>query len=303
MSAHSGAARRAGIAVALGAFMLWGLMPLYWHALKAVPALQVVLHRILWGAVFVCGWLWLRRGAAWWQTLARRPRTLAWLALSGALIAFNWGLYIWGVSNGHVIETSLGYFINPMLNVLVGVVFLHERMRRMQWLSVAIALIGVLWLTLRFGSIPWIALSLACSFSLYGLIRKHLAVDAIAGLGMESAYLFLPALVGLAWLEACGQSGLLSGHGWRIDGLLILGGALTALPLIGFSHAVRTVPLSVIGLLQYVAPTLQFLLGVFVFGEMFDRTRAIGFAFIWTGLLVFIGDGLWRARRLRQVPT
>jgi chloramphenicol-sensitive protein RarD len=217
--------------------------------------------------------------------------------LSGALIGFNWSLYIWAVNAGHVVESSLGYFINPLLNVVLGVAFLHERLSRAQWASVALATAGVVWLTVQYGQPPWIAICLALSFALYGLLRKLLAIDAVAGLGVESVYLFLPALAVLVWGEAHGQGGFFDAWGAGLDALLIIGGALTALPLIGFAFAVRRVPLSVVGLLQYIAPTLQFLTGVFIFHEAFDQSRLIGFAFIWLGLAIFALDGLLRSRR------
>lgn len=288
---------RKGLWAAVGAFVLWGVMPLYWHALGAVPSLQIVLHRIAWSAVFVCGWLFLRQGSGWLRGVLAQPRLAGMLACSGLLIAFNWGLYIWAVNAGHVVETSLGYFINPLLNVLIGVLFLRERLTAMQWLSVGIAATGVLWLTFNYGSFPWIALALAGSFALYGLIRKLAAVDSVVGLGVESAYLFLPAVAGLAWFQAHGQGGFGAGFGAWTSTLLVAAGVLTALPLVGFAYAVRRVPLSTIGLLQYIAPTLQFLIGVFAFHEPFGRDRAIGFAFIWTALAVFAADGLLRARR------
>jgi len=213
------------------------------------------------------------------------------------LIAFNWGLYIWAVNAGHVVESSMGYFINPLVSVLFGVLFLRERLTRMQWASVALASAGVLWLTLQYGHPPWIAMGLALSFALYGLIRKLAAVDSVAGLGVESVYLFLPALAVLLWGEAHGSGGFVGGWGLGLDALLVVGGALTALPLIGFAYAVRRVPLSSVGLLQYIAPTIQFLIGVLVFGEAFDRTRAVGFACIWVALLLFAADGLLRNQR------
>lgn len=299
MNAAYADARR-GLWIAAASFVLWGLMPLYWHLLKAVPSLQIVVHRIVWSAVLVIGWLtWQQRG--WLRAALARPRAAWMLALSGTLIAFNWGLYIWAVNAGHVVESSLGYFINPLVSVLFGVVFLHERLRPAQWLSVALASAGVLWLTVHYGQPPWIAIGLALSFALYGLIRKLVAVDSIPGLGVESVYLFLPALAVLLWAEGHGSGGFVPRpdvHTWGlgVDALLILGGALTALPLIGFAYAVRRAPLSVVGLMQYIAPTLQFLLGVLVFGEAFDRDRAVGFGFIWIALALFTVDGLWRTR-------
>ncbi|RPE79742.1 EamA family transporter RarD [Vulcaniibacterium tengchongense] len=297
MSAAAAAERRSGLLVAAAAFVLWGLMPLFWHLLKAVPSLQIVAHRIVWGALMVGAWLLWKQGRGWLRAILARPRAAGMLALSGLLIAFNWGLYIWAVNAGHVVETSLGYFINPLLNVVLGVAFLHERLNRTQWAAVGLATAGVAWLALRYGQPPWIALALALSFGLYGLVRKLVAVDAVAGLGAESVYLFLPALALMLWGESHGMGGFLGGWGWRLDLLLVLGGALTALPLIGFAYAVRRVPLSVVGLMQYIAPTLQFLLGVLFFREPFDATRAFGFACIWAGLAVFAGEGLWRSRR------
>jgi chloramphenicol-sensitive protein RarD len=267
-----------------------------------VPSLQIVAHRVVWSTLLVVAWLLWKSGRGWLRAALARPRAAWMLALSGALIGFNWSLYIWAVNAGHVVESSLGYFINPLLNVVLGVVFLHERLSRVKWLAVAFAAAGVAWLTVQFGQPPWIAICLALSFALYGLLRKLLAIDAVAGLGVESVYLFLPAIAVVAWGEMHGQGGFLPLNGvdaWGAgaDALLIFGGALTALPLIGFAFAVRRVPLSVVGLLQYIAPTLQFLTGVFVFHEAFDQQRLVGFVLIWIGLAIFASESVWRARR------
>ncbi|RYZ72210.1 MAG: EamA family transporter RarD [Lysobacteraceae bacterium] len=288
---------RRGLWVAAGSFAIWGLMPLYWHLLKAVPSLQIVMHRIVWSALLVVAWLCWKSGLQWLREVLARPRVAAMLALSGVLIAFNWGLYIWAVNAGHVVETSLGYFINPLLNVVLGVLLLRERLSPAQWVSVAVAAVGVLWLTFNYGSFPWIALSLAASFGFYGFIRKLAVVDSVPGLAIESLYLFLPALAALLWFETRGSGGFAGGWGWQVDALLVFAGVLTALPLIGFSYAVRRVPYSVVGFMQYIAPTLQLLIGVLVFNEVFDRDRAIGFGFIWVGLAIFAADGVWRSRR------
>ena len=288
---------RRGLWMATGAFVIWGLMPLYWHLLKAVPSLQIIAHRIVWSAVLVLGWLFLKQGARWLRAVREQPRLAGLLALSGLFIAFNWGLYIWAVNAGHVVETSLGYFINPLLNVLLGVVLLRERLRAAQWLAVAIATAGVLWLTFNYGSFPWIALTLATSFAMYGFIRKLTAIDSLPGLGIESAYLLLPALALLLWGESTGQGHVLDAWWPWTDALLVLGGALTALPLIGFAYAVRRVPLSTVGLLQYLAPTLQLICGVAILGEPFSRDRVIGFVLIWIALAVYAVDGLLRSRR------
>ena len=289
--------RGRGLWAAVLSFLLWGVMPLYWHLLKAVPSLQIVLQRIAWSALFVGAFLLWRDGRGWLKAALAQPRLRWALAASGVLIAFNWGLYIWAVNAGHVVETALGYFINPLLNVVIGVLFLKERLRPWQWLSVAIAAAGVLWLTFRYGSFPWIALALAASFGIYGVIRKLVPVDSVVGLGVESAYLLPPVLALLLWLEASGQGVIGAGHGAGTWVLLVLSGIATALPLVGFAYAVRRISLTSVGILQYIAPTLQFLIGVFILDEPFDRARLVGFACIWLALLVFAGEGLLRSRR------
>ena len=295
---------RRGVWIAVAAYGAWGLMPLYWHLLKVVPAMQIMAHRVVWSALLVCGWLGFKYGRGWLRETLSRPHATWMLALSGALIAINWGLYIWAVNAGHVVESALGYFINPLLSVMLGVLVLHERLNRVQWASVAIAAVGVLWLTLSYGRFPWIALALAASFGIYGLVRKLLGVPPVRGLGVESLYLLVPALAFLAWSEANG-SGHLSAHadaaGWGagVIGLLVFGGVLTSLPLIGFAAAVQRIPYSLVGLLQYISPTLQLLVGVLVMHEAFDRDRAIGFGFIWIALALYAGEGLLRARRSR----
>jgi len=302
MSASTPIDRR-GLAVAAGAFVLWGVVPLYWHMLKAVPSLQIIAHRIFWGGLMVFAWLAWQQGAGWLRATLARPRMAWMLGLSAVLIGFNWGLYIWAVNAGHVVETSLGYFINPLINVVFGVVLLRERLRALQWTAIGVAALGVLWLTFNYGHPPWIALGLAVSFALYGLIRKIAVIDAVPGLGVESAYLFLPALAVIAWGETHGGGGFFDGWGLWLDVLLIVGGAITALPLIGFAYGVRRIPLSVIGLLQYIAPTLQLLIGVLVFGEAFGPERAIGFGAIWLALALYVGEGLVNSRRNAAAAT
>lgn len=287
---------RRGLWVAVGTFVLWGLLPLYWHLLKAVPSLQIIAHRMVWSAVFVIGWLLWKYGRGWLRETLAQPRSIWMLALSAMFIGVNWGLYVWAVNAGHVVETSLGYFINPLLNVTLGVLVLHERLNRVQWTSVAIAACGVLWLTFHYGSFPWIALALAGSFGMYGLIRKIVAAPPVRGLGVESLYLVLPGLAVLLWGESHGSGGFLDGWGWQLSALLVFGGALTALPLIGFADAVRRIPFSVVGLLQYIAPTLQLMCGVLILGEPFGRERLFGFVLIWLALAVFVADGWWRSR-------
>jgi len=288
---------RRGLWMTLLAYAIWGLVPLYWHALREVPALQLVLHRSVWCTLLVAGWLGISHGRSWLREIFTQPRLAAMLALSGVLMFCNWGLYVWAIVNGHVIETSLGYFISPIFNVLIGVLFLHERLTRPQWCAVALATAGMLWLTLGYGQFPWIALALAGSFALYGLIRKLAVVDAVRGLGMENLFMFIPALGMLLWLES-DQGGFFSLRwGALTDVLLVMSGVLTAIPLVCFTYGVRRIPLSIVGLLQYLGPTLQLLLGIFFFGEAFEIERAAGFALIWSGLAVFALHGLIRSRR------
>ncbi|ALN59808.1 rarD protein [Lysobacter enzymogenes] len=289
---------RRGLWIAVASFVLWGLMPLYWHLLNSVPSLMIVAHRIVWSTLLVSAWLCWKNGRQWLREVLREPRKAGMLAVSGCLIAFNWGLYIWAVNAGHVIETSLGYFIGPLVSVMLGVLFLGERLRTVQWLAIALAFAGVLWLTLQHGRPPLIALGLAISFAVYGLVRKLVAVEAVTGLGVENVYLFPAALALMTWGETQGMGGFFGGWGLGIDALLVIAGALTALPLIGFAYAVRRVSLTAIGLLQYVAPTLQFLIGWLVLREAFDAQRAIGFALIWAGLAVFACEGVLRSHRL-----
>lgn len=290
-----------GHAAAIGAFLIWGLLPLYLRPMNEVPALQIMSHRLLWCCLFVMLWLGFRgqlgnvRAA-----LADGPTRLR-LFATAILISINWIVYVWGVNGGHVVETSLGYFINPLVNVLLGVLILKERLNRPQWVAVAFAFAGVAWLTIQNGRLPWIALTLAVSFGLYGLLRKMVKVDAIAGLGAETLLIAPMAAAYLIWLEATGR-GAFGNTTLLIEGMLVAGGLVTAIPLALFAFGARLIPYSTIGLIQYIGPTLQLLLGVFLYGEPFEQTRAIGFGLIWMALIVYAGDGLLRARR-RPLPV
>jgi chloramphenicol-sensitive protein RarD len=290
---------RRGLAAAVGAYVMWGVFPLYWYLLRDVPSLQIIAHRVIWCGVFVVGYLLLSERLAWWHKLRVVPRIAPMLLASSVLISVNWGLYIWAVTHGHVVESSLGYFINPLVSVLLGVLVLRERLSRWQWLAVLIAAFGVLWLAVIHGRPPWIALALAFSFAFYGLIRKTTAVDAMPGLAVESLVLLLPAVLWLLWAEHQTAASFLHGR-WQRDALLVLGGLLTALPLIGFTYAARRIPYSLIGILQYLSPSIQLICGVALLGESFSQDQAVGFACIWIALLLYAGDGLLRARRSTQ---
>lgn len=289
---------RKGLLACSAAFVIWGLFPLYWHLLKAVPSDQIIAHRIVWSAVLLGLLLCARQGLGWLRQILQAPRTVALLGMASVLIGFNWSLYIWAVNAGHVVETSLGYFINPLLSVLLGVLVLGERLRRLQWLAVVVAAIGVAWLTWQGGRVPWIAIGLSVSFGIYGLLRKLVRVEPVAGIGMESLLLLLPALGWLLWAEAGHGGGVLQGS-WSagVLALLVLAGAVSAVPLIAFAYGVQRIPLTTVGLLQYIGPTLQFLCGVLVLREPFGAAKLAGFVFIWSALAIFAIDGLRNSRQ------
>jgi len=284
-----------GAFAAVGAYLIWGLFPLYWSLLGDVPTVQVLAHRAVWCAA--CVWLYLAVTAQgrWWRGVP--PRVVLTLAVTATLISVNWGLYIYGVNSGHVVETSLGYFINPLVNVLLGVVVLRERLGAWQWVAVALAALGVGYLTLELGAVPWIALTLAMSFGLYGLLRKLTPVDAVRGLALESTLVLPIAIAYLLFCEWRGIGAFAHGSTGR-DLLLIAGGAVTAVPLVLFAYGARRVSLSSLGLLQYVAPTAQLLLGVFAFHETFAAPQFLAFGCIWLALLLAMVDNLrrWLAR-------
>jgi len=285
-----------GILYAAIAYIIWGLLPIYWKALHVVPATQILANRIVWSLVFVGLVLTVRRKWAWAADARRRPRVLLAFALSGTLLAVNWYTYIWGVNNGHIVETSLGYFINPLVNVLLGFVFLKERLRPAQWLALSVAAGGVLYLTFNYGSFPWIALTLAFSFGAYGLLRKTAPLNSAEGLFLETAVLFLPAL-GFLLLEQARGAGAF-GHAGAATTLLLIGaGAATSIPLLLFASGARRITLTTLGLLQYVAPTLQFLIGVLIYHEPFGPERLIGFGLIWLALALYTAESYFSRRR------
>ncbi len=291
-----------GLWATAGSFFIWGLFPLYWRLLSAVPPTQIMAHRIVWCAALAGGFLTLSKGPMWWRAFVVQPRLLAMLCASALMVGTNWWLYIWAVNAGHIVETSLGYFINPLVSVLLGGAVLRERLNSWQWLAVAIAASGVAYITWSFGALPWIALTLALSFGTYGLLRKIAVVPAIDGLAIESSVLFLPALAYLLLMESRGLGSF--GHlspGTSV--LLGVGGAVTALPLVLFAYGARRIPLATVGFLQYIAPTLQLLLGVFVFHESFTQTHLIGFGCIWAALIIYMLESLLRSRRAAVPAT
>lgn len=279
------------------AYFLWGILPIYWKFLQHVNPVETLLHRILWSFVFVAVTLTLRKKWRELASLRRRPKTIMIFILTAALITANWFTYLWAVSNDFIVEASLGYFINPLINVALGVFFLKERLRPGQFIAILIAIVGVIYLTLTYGSFPWIAIILALCFGFYGLLRKTAPLESLEGLFVETSILLVPCVLGIFYLIRTDQSAFVD-FGHYTPYVLMFGGVITAVPLLLFSASARRITLIALGVLQYIAPTLQFLIGVFLYGEPFNRARFFGFSVIWIALIVYTGEGLLRARQL-----
>ena len=282
----------AGIAYALGAYLIWGLLPIYLHLLGAIATPEILAHRILWSLATMGILLVALRRLEWIRRAFSRPRTLGRFAVTASLISLNWVLYIWSINNGHTVDASLGYFINPLVNVLIGALFFKERLRLGQKLPLLIAAFGVAWLTWLAGAPPWIGLALALSFSLYGLLRKTAALGALEGFTVETALLAPLALGYVVWLGMQGRLGFLAAPA-HLQWLLVLAGPATTAPLLLFAAGVRRIAFSLTGVLQYLAPTLQWLTGIYLFHEPFEPHKAIGFGLIWLALLIYAAEGLW----------
>ena len=280
---------RLGLLYATGAFLLWGVVPVYWKTLQHVPALEILAHRIVWGFVFVAVWMTIRGRWPELRAVFRRPRTVVALLASTVFIAINWGLFIYAVNTDRVLATSLGYYINPLVNILLGLFVLHERLNRKQWVAVALAALAVVLLTVQAGELPWISLVLPVCFGLYSLLRKTVHADAVVGLTFETAALF-PFAAALLLRQELRGVGALGNQGPGIDLLLVAAGAVTAVPLILFTLGVRRIRLSTAGLLQYIAPTFTFLLAVLLYDEPFTTAHAISFGLIWTALVIYSFD-------------
>ena len=284
-----------GMLQAALAYIAWGLFPLYFRELEGVGAFEIVLHRVAWSLAFLALiLLWLRRWQ-WIATLRFQPMVLGMFALSSLVLAVNWLTYVWAVSNGHVIDASLGYFINPLVSVALGYFVLHERLRRWQWVAVALAAAGVLWLAALGPSVPWVGVVIAVSFGLYGLMRKTAALGALEGLTLETLLLAPPAIALLAWWTWLGSGGL--AHDGTTLAWLIGLGPMTSIPLLLFAAGARRISLATLGVLQYVSPTIQLLLGLWIFGESLSGDRLVGFTLTWLALVVFSVEGWLHARR------
>jgi len=281
-----------GYLAAFAAYLFWGLSPLYWKVVASVPAIEVVGIRVIWAVPFLLLLLFIRRDFSILRIFWQSPWKYKGYLLTPFLLAVNWLVWIWSVSNGYVVDASLGYFINPLINVVMGVVLLHEHLRRTQWISLFLALVGVLYLTLNYGQFPWIALTLACTFALYGYIRKTAALGAVNGLTVEISVLLVPSIMLVMYLNSSGTLMLpsldLEMHLW-----LSLAGVITVFPLSIFAYGARKIPYSTLGFIQYIAPTLQFLLGVYLFKEEFSDDKLIGFSFIWLALILYSLENLY----------
>lgn len=280
-----------GILAGIGAYTMWGLFPIYWRLLEQDPAIEILAHRMVWSLVFVAILLTVQKEWRWLGRVMHNRQTLLIYTLAAILLGVNWFTYIWAVNAGFVVEASLGYFINPLVNFLLGVIFLGEKLRPWQVAAVILAVLGVVYLTVSYGSLPWISLVLAFTFGLYGLIKKTAVLESTHGFSLETMVLFLPAFGYLIYRETTGI-GAFGHQGLLITLLLAMAGPVTAIPLLMFGYAARKIPLSMMGFLLYITPTLQFLLGVFVYHEPFPAARLVGFSMIWLALLVYSFEGV-----------
>lgn len=280
-----------GVAYALAAYVIWGLFPLYFKALEQVPSLQILAHRMVWSLLVVAVLLAVLKRWSWLKTLREQPAVLARFALSALLLSSNWGIYIWAVNSNHVVDASLGYYINPLVNVALGSVLLHERLRALQWVALAIAAVGVTVMALELGHIPWISLSLAVTFGGYALLRKTAPLGALEGLAVETAVLFPLALLYLYWLSTQGQNAFPTAD-VSTRWLLVAAGPITTVPLLLFAAGARRMSMTLLGVLQYITPSLQLALGVWLYHEPFGTAKVIGFGLVWAGIAVFLLDGL-----------
>jgi len=284
-----------GLIYAFSAYTFWGIIPLFWKQLDHVDSVEIVMHRMVWSCVLVTLLIVISRQWASFKRLLVQPKLVLRLLLASSLVSINWAVFIWAVNHGHLVQTSLGYFMNPLISVALGVVLFSETLRRAQWLALAIAATGVVYMFATHGSFPWISFILAISFSLYSAVKKSISVPATHGMAIETMCFFLPALCYLIYIESRGQGQFFVGESnyW----MLILGGLFTLIPLLLFASAAKRISMTALGMMQYIGPTLQLLCGVILYGEAFGSEKMIGFSFIWLALIVFSLDQLSNRRR------
>lgn len=286
-----GKSRISGIIFGASSYLIWGISPIYWKTLKAIPALEIIAHRIVWSCLFLIPLILLMGNGKEFVRAFKTRKTFLILMGTSVIVGVNWLIYVWAINTNHLLQASLGYYINPLVNVLLGVLFLKERLRKAQVAAVLIAAAGVLYLTVQYGDFPWIALSLAFTFGIYGLIRKVAPVGALPGLTVEALMLTLPGIVYLVRLESAG-TGAFTHAGLAVDLLLIGASVVTTVPLLFFALGARRLNLSTMGFLQYIAPTMMFLLGVFVYREPFSTAQLVTFGMIWTALFIYSADSV-----------
>ena len=289
-----------GVWYALAAYGLWGLLPIYWKSLYQVDAVEILMHRMVWSLFFLVVVLIIRKKWVWLSGVVRQRKTLLLYIAASLLLGFNWGLYIWAVHADYIVETSLGYYITPLFNVFLGMVVFNEKLRVGQWVALGVAFIGVIYLTINYGHLPWIALGLALSFSFYGVLKKKAPLGSFEGLTIETAVLFLPAVAYILFLQSTG-----SGAVGRVDTsthiLLIMTGIATAIPLLFFAAAAQRIPLTWIGFIQYISPSLSLMIGIYIYQEPFGIVRKIGFIIIGIALVLFTVENVLYAHRRKYL--
>jgi chloramphenicol-sensitive protein RarD len=302
LSDHEHNERTRGVIAAAGSFFFWGVVPIYWKQMQGVAAIELIAHRIVWSLLFLLGVLWYQKNLAKLRPAFADTRAFGLNLLSSLLLAANWTVYIWAVNSGHVIESSLGYFLVPLVNVALGSVILHERLRPLQWTAIVFAAAGVLFLLFGVGHVPWIALSLAITWSGYGFFKKQSSLGPLAGLTVETLMLFPIAAAALLWWNHTGEGALGRVDVWH-HVLVLSVGVVTAIPLLLFAYGAQRIRLATLGLLQYVSPTVQFLIGLLVYHEVFDAGRFRAYALIWCGLILYTADSFWSQRHLLRKPA
>ncbi|MFT4994730.1 MAG: chloramphenicol-sensitive protein RarD [Paraglaciecola sp.] len=290
---------KTGVLLAIAAYSMWGVAPLYFKLLLSMPAIEILMHRIIWSMAVLILLVLLTRQMPKVRAALQTPKVMLILLVSGVLLAGNWLLFIWSVNNDHLLDASLGYYINPLLNVFLGRIFLAEKLRPLQQVAVVLAIVGVMILIVSFGQIPWIALGLACSFGVYGLLRKQVAVDSLPGLLVETG-MMLPFAVGYWLWFASGASNLLN-NTLEINLILFFAGVVTTAPLLCFTGAARRIKYSTLGFFQYIGPSMMFVLAVYLYGEVLSEARLVTFAFVWLALGVFSFDSFRQYRRMRRL--
>lgn len=288
-----------GVLCALGAYFIWGVAPIYFKSIQEVPAEEILTHRIIWSFFFMILLLTVSRHWSYVRQVLKQPKKILVLGVTATTIACNWLIYIWAVNNGYMLQASLGYFINPLVNVLFGMLFLQERFRRMQWIAVSLALTGVLIQLWQFGSVPVIGLSLAVTFATYGLLRKKLGVDAQTGMTFETLWLLPVGIIFLLFFADSPTSDMAM-NDWHLNALLVAAGVITTVPLLLFTEAANHLRLSTLGFFQYMGPSIMFLLAVFMYGEVMTPELLVTFGFIWVALILFTLDALYTQQKLRR---